>query len=282
MTTGYGSQRRTVHRRSLAVLLASGLGMCSAMGMPVADPQLANLRDNIERSYNARNTAAIDSIRLAILNIGATAGNDSERRDLAEYLAAYARLRQSLLVADDKSLARRHLEDCITGLNQLLKRRDDAQARALLASCYGASSRYHFVSAAWRGLEAGRQMAVAIRQAPDNPWVVFQDGVSDYETPMMFGGNKKRAMDKLRRAAALFAASRPPGSAQPVWGEAEAWLYIGRTYQALGETEAARGALLTGLAMAPDSREIRDALARLQQARLTPANSGTPQPGRQP
>ena len=146
------------------------------------------------------------------MNIGDTAGEDNARRDLATYLAAYARLRQSLLVADNKVLARSYLEDCITGLKALLERRaDDAQARALLGSCYGASSRYHFLGAAWRGLEAGRQIATAVEQAPDNAWVVFQDGVSDYETPMMFGGSKKRAIGKLRRAAVLFAASRSPG-----------------------------------------------------------------------
>jgi tetratricopeptide (TPR) repeat protein len=99
---------------------------------------------------------------------------------------------------------------------------------------------------------------------------------------MMFGGNKKRAMSKLRRAAALFAASRPNGSSQPVWGEAEAWLYIGRTHQALGETEAAREALQAGLAMAPDSRDIREALERLQLPDSAPASSGTPRPVRQP
>ncbi|MBL8197784.1 MAG: hypothetical protein JNJ67_02515 [Chromatiales bacterium] len=256
--------RYAIHRHCLAALLAAGLSLQTASSMPVNDPQLANLRDNIERSYNANNAKAIESIRLAILNIGETAGEDSERRDLAGYLAAYARLRQSLLVADDKTRARDYLEDCIVGLKSLLERRDDAQARALLGSCYGASSRYHFLGAAWRGLEAGRQIARAVEQAPDNAWVVFQDGVSDYETPMMVGGNKKRAIDKLRRAAGLFAATRPAGSSQPVWGEAETWLYIGRAHQALGEIEAAREALQTGLAMAPDSRDIREALAALR------------------
>lgn len=252
-------------RLSCAALLAVVLVVQTATGMPVNDPQLANLRDNIERSYNANNTEAIDSIRLAIMNIGATAGQDSAKRDLAAYLAAYARLRQSILVSDNKPQASSYLEDCITGLEALLERRnDDAQARALLGSCYGASSRYHFLSAAWRGLEAGRQIARAVEQAPDNAWVVFQDGVSDYETPMMFGGNKQRAIGKLRRAAVLFAESRPPGASQPVWGEAETWLYIGRTHKALGEIEAAREALQTGQAMAPDSRDIREALAALR------------------
>lgn len=256
--------RSVFHCHACAALLAAGLALQTATGMPVNDPQLANLRDNIERSYNTNNLKAIDSIRLAILNIGETAAEDSPRRDLATYLAAYARLRQSLLVADDKTLASSYLEDCIVGLKALLERRDDAQARALLGSCYGASSRYHFLGAAWRGLEAGRQIARALEQAPDNAWVVFQAGVSDYETPMMVGGNKKRAIGKLRRAAVLFSQSRPPGSSEPVWGEAETWLYIGRTHQALGETEAAREALQTGLAMAPDSRDIRETLAGLR------------------
>jgi tetratricopeptide (TPR) repeat protein len=259
MTLRYG-----INRHCLAALLAVGLALQTATGMPVNDSQLANLRDNIERSYNSNNTKAIDSIRLAILNIGKTAGDNSERRDLATYLAAYARLRQSLLVADDKALAGSYLEECIISLKALLERRDDAQARALLGSCYGASTRYHFLGGAWRGLEAGRQIAKAVEQAPDNAWVVFQDGVSDYETPMMVGGNKKRAIGKLRRAAALFSQTRPAGSSEPVWGEAETWLYIGRTHQALGETEAAREALQTGQAMAPDSRDIREALAGLR------------------
>jgi tetratricopeptide (TPR) repeat protein len=257
------SNRPIFRRHRCTALLAIALAMQTATGMPVNDPQLANLRDNIERSYNTNDTEAIDSIRLAILNIGETADQDSAKRDLATYLAAYARLRQSLLVADDKTLARDYLEDCITGLEALLERNDDAQARALLGSCYGASSRYHFLAAAWRGIEAGRQIAMAVEQAPDNAWVVFQDGVSDYETPMMFGGNKQRAIGKLRRAAGLFAGTRPPGSSQPVWGEAETWLYIGRTHQALGEIEAAREALQTALTMAPDSRDIREALAAL-------------------
>lgn len=259
------NRRCTPSRHSCAALLAVVLVVQTATAMPVDDPQLASLRDNIERSYNANNAEAIDSIRLAIVNIGDTAEQDSKKRDLAAYLAAYARLRQSILVADNKPQARSYLEDCITGLEALLERRDhDAQARALLGSCYGASSRYHFLSAAWRGLEAGRQIARAVEQAPDNAWVVFQDGVSDYETPMMFGGNKQRAIGKLRRAAVLFSQTRPTGSAEPVWGEAETWLYIGRAHQALGEIEAAREALQTGLAMAPDSRDIREALAALR------------------
>lgn len=255
----------TLLRPVLFALLASVLVSPWAQAMSVEDPAMAELRDNIERAWNQRDMPAIEAGRRAILELGNNVDRAESRRDTAIYLGAYARLRQSQLAADNKEQARNYLEDCITALEALLDQRsNDAQVRALLGSCYGASSRYHFLSAAWRGLEAGRQISAAVKQAPDNAWVVFQDGVSDYETPMMFGGNKKRAIGKLRRAAKLFAASRPAGSARPVWGETETWLYIGRAHQALGESEAAREALQTGLTMAPDSRDLREALATLQ------------------
>lgn len=249
-------------------LLTTMMALCSATqavnAMPVDDPQLATLRDGIEHAWNRRDLQAIEAGRQAILELGSAAEATTSRQDLAIYLGAYVRLRQSQLVGDRKEQARNYLEDCITALQALLERRkDDAEARALLGSCYGASTRYHFLGAMWRGLEAGRQISAAVERAPDNAWVVFQDGVSDYEKPMIVGGSKKRALGKLRRAARLFAGSRSPGSAQPVWGEAETWLYIGRAHLALGETEAAREALQTALAMAPDNQDIREALQTL-------------------
>lgn len=236
----------------------------AANAMPVDDPRLATLRDGIEQAWNRRDLQAIEAGRQAIIELGSGTEATPSRRDLAIYLGAYVRLRQSQLVADQKEQARIYLEDCITALEALLEHRnDDAEARALLGSCYGASSRFYFLGAAWRGLEAGRQISAAVEQAPDNAWVVFQDGVSDYEKPMVFGGSKKRALGKLRQAAKLFAAFRLPGSLQPVWGEAETWLYIGRAQLAIGETAAAREALQTGLILAPDSQDIREALQTL-------------------
>lgn len=256
--------RHAIRRRALIPLMSILPAMLAANAMPVDDPGLASLRDDIEHAWNQRDMQAMEAGRQAILELGNGPESTASQRDLAIYLGAYTRLRQSQLVAERKEQARNYLEDCITALETLLERRnDDAEARALLGSCYGASSRYYFLGAARRGLEAGRQIDIALRQAPDNAWVVFQDGVSDYEKPMIVGGSKKRAIGKLKRAASLFVASRPPGSVQPVWGEAETWLYIGRAHLALGETEAAREALQTALSMAPDSRDIREALQSL-------------------
>lgn len=222
---------------------------------------LTPYRDQIERGYNARDSKAIDAAVAALRKATAVSGQE----DLASYYAAFARLRQSALPGISKSSARNYLEQCIDGLKTLLDRHSNyAQARALYASCLGASANYYVLRAATRGIASGREMSGAVKLAPDNPWVVFQDAVSDFMTPAMFGGNKERALGKLQRAEQLFVASRPEGGSGPVFGESETTLYIGRVYLALGQVDKARQALLKAQALAPDSADVRDELAKLR------------------
>ncbi len=235
------------------------LGSITGVAAWAAD-SLVPYRDRIEQGYNARDTGAIEATVAELKK----AGSASNQEDLASYYSAFARLRQSAIPGTDKDGARDYLEQCIDELELLLKRRSDyAQARALYASCLGASSNYYVLRAATRGVAAGREMSAALKVAPDNPWVVFQAGISDLLTPALFGGSATRALKELKRAEQLFVASRPAGSTEPVFGEAENWLYIGRAYLAEGDKEKAREALEKSLTLAPESADARDDLARL-------------------
>ncbi len=221
---------------------------------------LTPYRDQIERGYNARDSKAIDGAVTALREAGKRSGQE----DLASYYTAFARLRQSAIPGIAKNSARNYLEQCIDDLAALLERRDDyAQARALYASCLGSSANYYVLRAATRGIASGREMSAAVKAAPDNPWVVFQDAVSDFLTPGMFGGNRERALGKLQRAEKLFIASRPAGTTVPVFGESETSLYTGRVYLALGQVDKARQAILKAQSLAPDSADARDELAKL-------------------
>ena len=233
----------------------------SIAGLPAwAADNLLPYRDRIEQGYNARDTQAIETAVAELIR----AGSASNQEDLATYYTAFARLRQSAIPGTDKVQARDYLEQCIDELEPLLERRSDyAQARALYASCLGASSNYYVLRAATRGVAAGREMSAALKLAPDNPWVVFQAGVSDLLTPALFGGSATRALKKLQSADQLFIASRPAGSTDPIFGEAETWLYMGRAYLAEGDKVKAREALATSLKLAPESADARDELAQL-------------------
>lgn len=241
-------------------LILAGLALPSPASPEPAAKDLVPYRDQIEQGYNARDAQAIEATVAALKEAGASSGLE----DVATYYSAFARLRQSAIPGMAKDRARDYLDQCIQELAPLVRRRhDDAPARALHASCLGASASHYVLRAATRGIASSREMSAALTLAPDNPWVVLQDGISDFLTPAMFGGNKARALGKLRRAEQLFVASRPAGSTSPVFGEAETWLYIGRIQLALGQTDQARKSLARARTLAPASADVRDEIAKL-------------------
>jgi tetratricopeptide (TPR) repeat protein len=251
------------HRAStkFAVAFAALLSLVGTGTAGGAPADLAALRNQIDEAYYARDVARIEKTREALLAPGRSAAD----ADTALYYAAYARFRQSLLAAGDKKTARRYLDGCIEDLEALVARRnDDARAHAMLASCYGTSAQYYLVRAAGRGIQAGSHLDEARKLAPDDPWVILQDAISDYSRPVAFGGDKERAQQKLERAAALFAASHAPGETSGVWGEAEAWLYLGRLHRDAERSVEARQAFENALALAPANRDVKEELAALK------------------
>ncbi len=202
-------------------------------------------RDRIESSWRAQNAGAIEAARRELL------ASADER---AAYFAAYARFRQGLLAASDAEAAARHVDDCIAELRAYIARRPgDAEARALLGSCYGVSTRYHRLGLASRGLEARRQMAAARGLAPLNPWVMLQDGLADEATPRLFGGDRAAAIAKLERAAALFESALREGSRTASWGAAETLLQLARMYREAGRAADAARALERAGSLTPSS-----------------------------
>jgi tetratricopeptide (TPR) repeat protein len=207
-----------------------------------AEPLVDEIRIRIERSYQAGDLANIEGARRELLQL-ATAPDSPDPASLA-YFAAYGRFRQAMASAGEPATARRFLEDCITELTAVVRRAPGhAEARALLGSCHGMSTVYSPLATMTRGPEARRQLNEARRLAPDNPWVVMQDGLADWATPRLFGGNREVAVEKLERAARLFASAVDAGSRLAAWGAAETWRQLAPRYRELGRETEARLAL---------------------------------------
>jgi tetratricopeptide (TPR) repeat protein len=204
-----------------------------------SEPAIEQLRDRVELAYQAGDIAAIEDARRGLL-----AAAERDRSAQARYYAAFARLRQGLAAGDRPAEARGYIDDCIEELKSLVDRQpDNAEARAMLGSCYGLSTMYHKLSIPTRGLEALRHIAIARDLAPDNPWVMLQDGLADFETPRLFGGDRKLGISKLEKASVMFAAAAASGSRSATWAAAETCQQLGRMYEVIGRMDQARAAL---------------------------------------
>jgi tetratricopeptide (TPR) repeat protein len=230
-------------------------------GFASAEGAFEELRTHIEQGYQARNLASIEDARAVLLGLATSPGGSPEVQANAAYFAAYARFRQALAMESDRRSAHTYLEDCIVELREVVRQQPGhAEAHALLGSCLGLSTLHDVVATMTRGLEARRQMKEARRLAPDNPWVVMQDGLADWATPRLFGGDRNLALAKLERAGSLFTAAMETGSRIAAWGAAEAFQQLGLRYLELGRGDAAQVAFERAAALTTSPLQM--ALAR--------------------
>ncbi len=88
------------------------------------------------------------------------------------------------------------------------------------------------------GPESKRVLEKSKRLDGNNPRVVLTDGMSDYYTPVMFGGGKQRAISKMEQALALFAKEEIRDFLQPSWGYDEACAHLGTMRQEARDEES--------------------------------------------
>lgn len=220
-----------VVRRAWPALLA----MILLPGFVLAESaQVVALVDRVELAYHASDLPELEATRRELL---AAARRGQDR---AGYYAAYARFRQALASRDNRPAARRYLDDCITELTAWTAAHPtDAESRALLGSCYGLSTSHYPLGLVSRGLEARKHLSAARALAPASPLVLLQDGLADFATPRMFGGNPGSAIAKLERAARLFSEQHAAGSAAAGWAAVETWQQLAMMYAATRQDDAA-------------------------------------------
>lgn len=216
---------------------------------PAAPVDLETFQERIETAYHHRALEDIEQARQELLQFQGPAAD----ADQLAYLDAYALFRQALLVEDDAGRARVYLDACITDLEDLVRRQPArAEALALLGSCYGISTRYYPLALASRGLKARAHLTAARALAPENPWVMLQDGLADDATPALFGGSTGRAIGKVAMAADRFGESARTGSRVAAWAAVEAWLQLARMYRETGRVAESEEALVRARQAEPD------------------------------
>lgn len=193
--------------------------------------------------------------------------SDESSDRLHGYYAALADWRLAQLAAQSPratrgasaaQLARR----CVSELDQTLTAAPDfAEALALRAGCLVTQAGSAHSAHAARG--ARRESGLALRLAARNPRVLLIDAMSDYQLAPDLGGNKERALVKLRQAVAAFEQERAGAEQLPGWGAAEAYLLLARDLLDHGEAVGARDALEHALLITPDYAPARRLMTQI-------------------
>ena len=189
------------------------------------------------------------------------ARQDGHHEEFALYYLALCEYRLATLFAATPGEQAESINRTIEYLKEAIELEDNfSDAHALLASAYGQKLglRPHLGMAL--GPETKRVLEKSKRLDGNNPRVVLIDGMSDYYTPAMFGGDKQRAISKMEHALELFAKEEIRDALQPSWGYDEACAQLGIMRQDAGDIEGAREAFVKALEVNPNNGWVKSQL----------------------
>jgi tetratricopeptide (TPR) repeat protein len=209
----------------------------------------------------ATDRGSVDSLKQARAWAKQATGG-SEHQALAHYYAALADYRiVNRLPEDAEDRREQVLEDAIRHLKRATEINSTmADAWALLAGCYGRMMGMNPMRSMSLGPKSNEAMEKAKEHDPDNPRVWIIDGMSDFHTPSMFGGDKERALKKFEKAARLAEQASVDDPLMPSWGHAEAHTWIGIAHMEVERYERARTAFETALDLNPDYKWVKHVL----------------------
>jgi hypothetical protein len=245
--------------RSAAGAAGAATLLAAAAAASAEEMSWRDVESRIQYAYYTEDAGALRNLEGAI---AADASHDS----LHGYYAALLAWRLALLAqhsaaaaAAPGSSATQLAQRCVRETDAALAAQADfADALALRAVCLRAGGAHTFA-----GYRAHRDLDRALQLAADNPRVLLADAMNDYQLTGDHGGNKERALDKLRRAVAAFEAERSGAQRLPGWGAAEAWLLLGRDLLDNGDPVGARDALEHALLLAPEFAQARRLMTKI-------------------
>jgi hypothetical protein len=253
--------RRGRRRRGGYGALAAAVVFAATTLAHGADAQWRDIESRIQYGYYTEDAAALRNLSQTI---AAAETNDK----LRGYYAGLLAWRQAQLAAHGPAAARTSAGElahrCVSEVdNSLALQSDFAEALALRSACLAAPLEASGGRGVLSGHRARKDLDRARELAARNPRVMLVDAMSDYELSPSAGGNKERALPKLRQTVAAFEAERAGAEHLPGWGAAEAWMLLARDLLDHADAIGARDALEHALLIAPEYAQARRLMAQI-------------------
>jgi tetratricopeptide (TPR) repeat protein len=242
-----------VHNTRLNFMIMSMMFLGAANGFSQSRTAAAEIMEAKSFIQQGSNKASKEKFEQAY-NILTRFTSQGDHQALAEYYLGYIDYQMAVAVYRmDKEKAPASLDSAVMHLEKALQINDNnAEAHALLASCYGMQIAFSPLSGIWLGPKSGSEMGKARELSKENPRVALLGAIGTYNTPSMFGGGKEKGFEAMKRAAELFDRWKTADSLQPDWGKEQVYAWIGLAYLDRKETILARKAFEKALDINPD------------------------------
>jgi tetratricopeptide (TPR) repeat protein len=145
---------------------------------------------------------------------------------------------------------------------------NDAEATAICSSLLGFRLAIHPTKALTLGLQSQHLIAKAMKQAPNNPWVMYEQANALLYTPAFFGGDPRQALRLYLRAIALLEKQGGNGCS---WNYLNAYINLAYCQIKLRQYAAAQQTYRQLLAIAPTFKWVRQELVPKLQQRMKKA-----------
>jgi len=220
--------------RSVCLLGALAVSPLALAAEPAADPFAA-----IDRASQQLDVPALQQF-------------GQQMQDDYQFAYAQYRLAVTAAVRADEAVLKPALIAAADRLEQLVASEPaptlKAEALALLALTRGMQAGYYPIKGMYYGQLSGKALDAATALQPQNPRVTLAAAILAYQTPTLFGGDKKAALSHANAAISAFAAP-----CQDIcWGEAEAYVWRGLAKKEAGDLSGAKADWQQALQLAPE------------------------------
>ena len=244
-----------------AIALIAAAAVLAGRALALTPDELGDFDAKTEYAFFTEDARALAAL------IGANGALGASAQSLERYQYAHAEFRQ-LQVAyrqrktKDVEAAAGACLDALEKANELEPR--FVEGLALEAACAGYLGSLGGLRAGLAQRRSEARLSAARELAPRNPRVLLVEGLTRWYRPGAAASDRAEARKAFEGAARAFETVAESAPGQPSWGEAEAWLFIGRSLADSGDLLGARNAFEKSLLIAPEFAAARRRLAALR------------------
>jgi len=197
-----------------------------------------------------------------------------ENNYLAQYYLAYTDY--NIAVYFMKKKEKENFQKFVNSSEELLKELinengSDAEAVSLLGAIYGIQVAMNPGLGASLGSQNIAFTSQAFGNAPGNPRVLLQKGISKFKSPEFVGGSKEEALKYFTQSVEAFD-NMSERKTEISWGYLDALAWLGIAHSSLGDFKSAINAYNKALEVEPDFGWIKYELLPKAEEKLTSSN----------